>query len=426
MVSPDFRYAFDGIEREEVVIATYSMELDRDDAVIAKVRRLSNFVYPGTSADVTQQYPGSMEKHTAHILGIYEVPQYEFRVPQQVQKRNVIVQLAVPLIDLGNSLPTFLSTVAGEILSFGDVRLLDLYIPPTYASRYGGPKFGVDGIRELLGVHDRPLLLGIFKPSQGYSAEKGASVFFEAAAGGADIVKDEELLSDPSYCRRSKRVELYAKAEKQAFEETGEHTLYAVNITDQVDRLLSNAIEAIELGANALMINYVQVGLDATRMVCEDPRVMIPVLGHNAGSAAFVGGSNSGISTILVNAKLPRLCGVDLCILLSGKGSYPALPERCLLLARGMLSPFYDIRPTLPVVANGITPGTVEMFYSQYGRDIALAAGSCIFGHPDGPRIGATAFRQAIEAAVAGRDLDRAAEEHQELRGALELWGKGD
>src|SRR5690606_6726780 len=112
--------------------------------------------------------------------------------------------------------------------------------------------------------------------------------------------------------------------ERRAFEETGEHTLYAVNITDQPERLLENALEAIEFGANALMVNFFQVGLDATRRLCEDPLVTVPVLGHNTGSFSLYSNPHSGMSITLSNAKLPRLVGVDMGILLIQGGSYPA------------------------------------------------------------------------------------------------------
>jgi 2,3-diketo-5-methylthiopentyl-1-phosphate enolase len=238
-----------------------------------------------------------------------------------------------------------------------------------------------------------------------------------------DIVKDEELLMDPGYCRRARRVELYMNAEKRAYEETGEHTLYAVNITDQVDRLLPNALEAMELGANALMVNYMHVGLEATRMLCTDPRITVPVLGHNSGVTSMLAGTHTGISAVLINGKLPRLAGVDMAIVLSGLGSFPILWERCLLLIREMLSPLYAIDPILPLVANGVTPGRVGRLVGAMGNEVALGAGSAIFGHPQGPAAGARAFRQAIQVAADGQDAANAAEDQPELAEALKLWG---
>ena len=423
MLNLELQYSFDGIDLQNVVVATYFMEIDRGDDIVFRARKVASLIYPGAWTDTAGYDLEASKKHAARILGIYETPPYEIELPADSSRRRFIVQLAIPLIDIEWSVASLLTSVAGEILAYSNLKLLDLYLPRSFVEHFKGPKFGVEGLRKLLGVYGRPLLLAIIKPSQGYSPAEGAASFFDAASGGVDIVKDEELLSDPSYCKRVKRVELYRQAEKRAFEETGEHTLYAVNITDRVDRLLPNALEALEAGANALMVNYMAIGLEATQMLCEDSRVTVPILGHNSGVTSIHASTHTGMSSLLINGKLPRLCGVDLGIALSGLGSFPVLPERLLLLVRDMLSPFHNIPPTLPIIANGVTPGRVAGLLRTYGNDIALGAGSAIFGHPQGASAGGRAFRQAITCCLEGRDLDSTLGEYQELSAAVKLWG---
>ncbi len=91
-----------------------------------------------------------------------------------------------------------------------------------------------------------------------------------------------------------------------------------------------------------------------------------------------------------------------------------------------MLAPYYGLRPPMPIAAGGVTPGLVGALVSDYGRDIAIGAGGSVFGHPSGARAGARAFRQAIDCMMEGRDLHHAAQEHQELLEALEMWGAPD
>lgn len=423
MLSTELRCSLDGIDLQTMAVATYFMEMEGGVDVLARIRRVTSLIYPGAWTETSDDSREVWEKHAARILGIYETPPCEIELPAGTGVRRFVIQIAFPVANVGRSLASLLTFVGGEILSYGNMKLLDLAFPESYSRLYQGPKFGVEGLRELLAVPERPIVLAIVKPSQGYTPQEGAAIFFEAARGGVDVVKDEELLFDPAYCPRAERVRLYMAAEQRAFEETGEHTLYAVNITDSPDRLIPNALEAIELGANALMVNYIQVGLDATRLLCEDPRVTVPVLGHNAGATALFASAHTGISAILIGAKLPRMCGVDMGIILSGRGGFPALPERVLLTAREMLSPFHALRPTLPVIASGVTPGLVPALMREYGYDIALGAGSTIFGHPAGPAAGARAFRQAVQAAVEGRDLQSAGQEHLELAEAIKLWG---
>jgi 2,3-diketo-5-methylthiopentyl-1-phosphate enolase len=400
MLGIEIRTAYDGIDASQMIIATYYMEVGVHEDVIKRIKSIARFVYPGAWLEPLGATPTAWEKHSARIISIYETPPNEISVPRDVSSRHFIFQLGIPIINVDKSLATLLTTVAGEILAYGNIKLLDLYFPDSYIQRFPGPKFGIEGIRQRLKVFNRPLLLAIMKPSQGYTPQTGANAFREAAIGGADIIKDEELLSNPDYCPRVERIKLYIQAERQAYEATGEHTLYAVNITDQPHKLLDNALEAVELGANALMLNYLQVGLDAARIVCEDPRIQVPILGHNSGATSLFASSHTGMSSTLISAKLPRLCGVDMGIVLSGLGSFPGLQDRCLLLARELLSPLKHIHPILPLVASGVTTDLVASMIQMYGTDIALGAGTTIFGYQNGATHGAKALRDAIDEAI--------------------------
>ncbi|MGM0819201.1 MAG: RuBisCO large subunit C-terminal-like domain-containing protein, partial [Actinomycetota bacterium] len=84
------------------------------------------------------------------------------------------------------------------------------------------------------------------------------------------------------------------------------------------------------------------------------------------------------------------------------------------------------IAPTMPVIGGGVHPGVVPLYLRELGPDIVLGAGGAVQGHPGGAAAGVRAMRQAIDAAVAGRDLDEAAGEHPELASALQRWGRKD
>jgi ribulose-bisphosphate carboxylase large chain len=57
------------------------------------------------------------------------------------------------------------------------------------------------------------------------------------------------------------------------------------------------------------------------------------------------------------------------------------------------------------------------------GIDLVIQVVGGVLGHPDGPKAGAKAVRQAIEAALLGVPLDEHAKKHKELGRALEKWG---
>jgi 2,3-diketo-5-methylthiopentyl-1-phosphate enolase len=415
--------SLDEPELRDDLIAVYGLDAGqpRDPVVVANL--IARHTYPGTGIHVAGDSERGREMYSGRIVGISELPSEQNRLSAGNEMHFFELRVAFPLRSLERSLAMTLTATCGEVLAYGGLRLLNLELPRAYTRDFKGPKFGVEGLRNILGVRGRPFLLGICKPSVGITPEQGAANFREAAIGGADIIKDDELLSDPHYSRRTKRVRLYLEAERQAFEATGEHTLYAVNITGEVNQLLANAVEAIDLGASALMLNYLQVGLDSTRLVCEDERVTVPVLGHNAGASSFYGAPGSGVSMSLINGRLPRLCGLDLCILLTQHGKFASSKRECMRTADEMRRPFNGLRPMLPVAAGGVVPGSVGMLYSEYGSDCALGSGGGIFGHPAGPRAGALAFRQAIIAAIQGVDIREASSQSTELRLAVESWG---
>jgi ribulose 1,5-bisphosphate carboxylase large subunit-like protein len=60
---------------------------------------------------------------------------------------------------------------------------------------------------------------------------------------------------------------------------------------------------------------------------------------------------------------------------------------------------------------------------AENGPDMIFMAGGGMLGHPMGYTAGAKAFRQAIDAAMAGVPLDEASKNLPELRAALETWG---
>jgi 2,3-diketo-5-methylthiopentyl-1-phosphate enolase len=97
--------------------------------------------------------------------------------------------------------------------------------------------------------------------------------------------------------------------------------------------------------------------------------------------------------------------------------------EEAIRTTQTLLAPFYHIKPIWTMPGAGIHPGAVEPMLAENGPDMIFMAGGGILGHPMGYTAGARAFRQAIDAAMAGIPLDQASKTQPELRAALETWG---
>ena len=103
---------------------------------------------------------------------------------------------------------------------------------------FKGPKYGIEGVRRLLRVKDRPLVGTIIKPKLGLKTHDHAEVSYEAWVGGCDIVKDDENLSSQSFNPFEDRVVATLEKRDKAEDETGEKKVYMVNVTAPVEEML--------------------------------------------------------------------------------------------------------------------------------------------------------------------------------------------
>ncbi|MBW2091989.1 MAG: ribulose 1,5-bisphosphate carboxylase [Deltaproteobacteria bacterium] len=329
-------------------------------------------------------------------------------------------------MNVEDQVPMVLTATIGNISMAPNLKLIDLRMPKATLQYYQGPQFGIDGWYKALDLEPtRPLLNNMIKPCSGYPLEVGLDLFRKAALGGCDVIKDDELIANMKYNDAVKRVHAYMETERQVFEETGEHTLYCVNVTDRLPRMFDLAKRCVDAGANAMMVNYVAVGFEGLRALAEDPAINVPILAHMDVAGAYYMSPNQGISSPLIFGKIARICGADAIVMpfsLGGKGIY--MHERFLMSVRNLTYPFGDLKPTMPMPSGGITPANVADTVSALGIKIQIGSGGGVHAHPQGPVGGARALRQAIDAAIQGIPLEEYAKEHEELGVALGLWGK--
>jgi 2,3-diketo-5-methylthiopentyl-1-phosphate enolase len=250
-------------------------------------------------------------------------------------------------------------------------------------------------------------------------------LFYKAAVGGCDVVKDDELISNPVFNTVEERIVKYMEAADRADSEKGEKTLYTINVTNKLPDMFELADKALELGANALMVNYAAVGWSAMRQICEDPSIKVPVLAHMDFTGCYFGGEWNGMNSALTLGKLPRICGCDIIVTPAPYGKAEILEEKYEHIIKALRYPLRHIKPTLPMPSGGITQGMVEKCIKDAGKDILIGSGGGIHSHPDGPIAGARAFRQAIDAVMHGIPVSKAAKDHEELGRALGVWGTG-
>ncbi len=340
-----------------------------------------------------------------------------------VKGNHIRVAYPLELFEPGN-MPNLLSSVAGNIFGLGALRRLrlnDIHLPEALVRSFRGPRYGTEGVRRLLRVSERPLVGTIIKPKLGLRTEDHARVAYDAWVGGCDLVKDDENLSGQSFNRFEDRVVESLEMRDRAEEETGERKAYLPNVTAETREMLRRAEFVEEHGGRYVMVDILTCGFSALQTLRERDLGLI-IHAHRAGHAAFTKDPRHGISMRVI-AKLARVVGVDQLHVGTAVGKMSEGREEVTENAEALRGEMHGLKPVLPVASGGLHPRLVPPLMEILGHDIVIQAGGGIHGHPDGTVSGARAMRQAVEAVMQGLSLEEYAEEHGELRRALERWG---
>ncbi|HID08949.1 TPA: ribulose-bisphosphate carboxylase large subunit, partial [Candidatus Micrarchaeota archaeon] len=228
---------------------------------------------------------------------------------------SYLVKVAYPveLFEEGN-LSQLVSSVMGNVFgmkALKGLRVEDVYLPRSYVESFRGPGKGIPGVRELLKVRGRPVLATVPKPKVGLDVERYAEVAREVLAGGVDLLKDDENLTNQRFNRFEERVKRVVRVIDEVEKETGESKGYLANVTAEVKEMERRIKLVADVGNPFIMVDFVIVGwsaLQTVRDAAEDYGLAIHA--HRAFHAAFTRSSAHGAS-MFVLAKLARLVGVD-------------------------------------------------------------------------------------------------------------------
>lgn len=361
----------------------------------------------GTWTELTTTKP-YVEKLAAHVFSM----------------KNNEAKIAYPieLFESGN-MPNILSSVAGNVFglkTLENLKLDDIDFPSALVRSFKGPKFGIQGIRKLLRVFNRPLVGTIIKPKLGLKTADHAKVAYDAWIGGCDIVKDDENLSSQKFNPFEQRLIRTLDARNRAEEETGEKKVYMVNITAETQEMVKRAELVVNHGGEYVMVDILTCGF-AGLQTLRQQELNLVMHAHRAGHAAFTKNPKHGISMKVI-CKVARIIGVDQLHVGTVVGKMFETKEEVAQNCEALKTKEIGLKPVLPVASGGLYPALVPALMKFFGKDFVIQAGGGIHGHRDGTVAGAKAMRQAVEATLKGLTLEEYAKTHKELEGALETW----
>jgi ribulose-bisphosphate carboxylase large chain len=334
------------------------------------------------------------------------------------------MKIAYPmeLFEFGN-MPNILSSIAGNVFglrTLRNLRLNDVEFPKEVVNSFRGPKYGIEGIRKLLKVYDRPLVGTIIKPKLGLKTTDHARVAYEAWIGGCDIVKDDENLSSQRFNPFEERVMKTLEKRDQAENETGEKKVYMINITAETSEMIRRAELVLKQGGEYVMVDILTCGFAALQSLRERSLDLV-IHAHRAGHAAFTRNPKHGISMRVIT-KIARMVGVDQLHVGAVVGKMAETKKEVSENVEALKMKMGGLKVVLPVASGGLYPRLVPSLIDFFGKDFVIQAGGGIHGHSDGTVAGARAMRQAVDATLKGVSLNEYAKTHKELEAALQTW----
>jgi ribulose-bisphosphate carboxylase large chain len=280
-------------------------------------------------------------------------------------------------------LPQLLNVIFGNTSIKAGIRVEDLELCESILARFSGPRFGIQGIRKILGVSESPLLCSALKP-MGKSPQEIAELAYDFALGGIDVIKDDHGLTNQPFCSYNDRVEACVEAVEKANRETGKKCIYVPHITASIQEIAKRVRFAGENGAGGLLICPGLTGFDTMRALAEDKEVNLPIISHPALLGTMVTSPENGFSHAVIFGQLQRLAGADVSIYPNYGGRFGFTRAECASISKSCRVSMGQYRPIFPAPGGGMTLEKIPDMLELYGDDVMFLMGGGLYGHsPD-------------------------------------------
>jgi ribulose-bisphosphate carboxylase large chain len=376
----------DSLDLEKYFIATYDLEGSKSLKHAAWEIAIGQSVgnpYARSKWETDELF----EDHSCKIIGNEE----------ELEKvKSGVVKICFPIINTNwkeDGVTQLLVQVMGGNLDIAQIkkcRLIKLEFPKEVLSFFKGPKFGIEKTREFVGVYGRPLLGGIIKPKTGISPEVLLEMVKELVYGGVSFIKEDEILSGPSFCPIEVRVPLIMKFIDEYKKETGRNVIYAVCINSDYPYLLERVKKVHELGGNAIHVNFWN-GLGTYKSIRE---LDLPLFVHyqTSGYKILTDKTHRFSIDFRVICQIAGISGVDffhagMLFGYSGDTEEDMKDYVSILRSHGVM----------PTMSCGLSKDNVNEITRQIGIDYLANSGGAIHSHPEGTRGGAKAIDDAIK-----------------------------
>lgn len=335
---------------------------------------------------------------------------------EELQNKSGKVKIGFPVVNTDwdkDGISHLLCQLMGGQMDIDNIikcHLLKLDFPDILVKKYfKEPKQGIDGIRKYTKCFDKPLLGGIVKPKTGIPPEILLKMVEQMVEGGVNFIKEDEILSNPSFCSIEKRVPLIMNYLNNRVKEGKDPVVYCVCINADSPYLLERVKQVYELGGNGIHINF-WCGMGSylsVRKLTETFEREFFIHFQKSGDKILTSKTHDYHIDWKVICQLAGLSGVDF-IHAGMWGGYMCDDEDEL---KDVLNILHK-HNVIPALSCGMHPGIVNAIVKKFGNDFMANCGGSIHGHPGGSLSGAKAMKDAINNI-----------ESSEYKEAIDKWG---
>ncbi len=377
-----------------------------------KAEELAISLSIGGWGDLPENKRKKLEKYKAKVTDVLPY--------KEGKKEKILMKIGFPVILFEHSVASLLSIIYGKLSFTEEIKIIDIDFHPSFLDHFQGPRYGIKGIRELLGIHHEPLLMTVIKPSVGLNTDEFAEEFFKHAVGEADLVKDDEIFFDDALAPFEKRIEACVKKAEEAEKITGRKTLYIPHLKGKVNQLIEKAKRGVEAGAKGFLVNVIPYGFDILQRLSEEVDAFF--VAHPSFSGIIFKSEHIGIRSPILFGKLMRLMGADIVI-------YPSPYKKNIIghtdameIAENLRKDWENINPSFPALIGNITALNIHKAFKDFGNQTIFVASGEIYNHPDGAKDGVEALRDALDCTLTGVTLEECAAASPSLEKALKVY----
>ena len=318
----------------------------------------------------------SVELYQAVTGDLSDIPGYSLPVGM----RRYLIAVSYDEATAGTEFSQFMNVVFGNSSMKPGVRVESINPTAVQAAIFRGPGFGIEGIRQAVGVFSRPLLCSAIKP-MGLDVGTLADMAYRFALGGIDFIKDDHGLADQRFSPFVERVSRCMEAVDRANRETGRRCLYIPNVTADGPATLERAIFARRAGAGAVIVSGGLTGLSMLRSVATSAEVGLPVFFHPAFSGSYVVGPSPAFTERAFFGQVLRLACADAVIFPSFGGRFSFSRKQCVGILSGCRMPMSGLKPMFPAPGGGLNFSNISDSMGFYGNDVIFLIGGGLFRH---------------------------------------------